>query len=178
MQRSTPKQLAYQRYLEWMAMRAIVWVLGIHHKAVSRWLVQAAQSLPASTLPPKAFSFIEIDKICTFVAKKISVLALASSRLHLWQGPLLCLWEQNDQDWRSSPETDQALADDGLWDAHAEGLPEFYPTRQALRGKDLHHTNRITEMPTAALSNKALSLNSLLQQNKNDVESSFETAHP
>ena len=106
------------------------------------------------------------------------MLALASSRLHLWQGPLLCLWEQNDQDWRSSPETDQALADDGLWDGHAEGLSEFPPTRQALRGEDLHHTNRITEMLTEALSFKALSLNTLLQQNKNDVESSFETAHP
>jgi len=159
-------------------MRAIVWVLGIHHKTVSRRLVQAAQSLPASTLQTEACSFIEIDEICTFVAKKISVLALASSRLHLWQGPRLCLWEQNDQDWRSSPETDQALADDGLWNGHAEGLPEFYPTRQTLRGKDLHHTNRITEMPTEALSIKALSLNTLLQQNKNDVESSFETAHP
>ena len=30
-----PKQQAYQRYLEWMAMRAIVWVLGIQHKTVS-----------------------------------------------------------------------------------------------------------------------------------------------
>ena len=138
-------------------MRAIVWVLGIQHKTVSPWLVQAAQSLPASTTQTEACSFIEIDEICTFVAKKISVLALASSRLHLWQGPRLCLWEQDDQDWRSSLGTDQEFADDRLWDGHAEGLPEFYPTRQALRGKDLHHTNRITEMLTEALSIKALS---------------------
>jgi IS1 family transposase len=31
----------------------------------------------------------------------------------------------------------------------------FIPTRQALRGKDLHHTNRITQLPTEALSSKA-----------------------
>ena len=95
-------------------MRAIVWVLGIQHKTVSPGLVQAAQSLPASTTQTEACSFIEIDEICTFVAKKISVLALASSRFHLWQGPRLCLWEQDDQDWRSSLGTDQAFADDGL----------------------------------------------------------------
>ena len=89
------KQQACQLYLE--GMRAIGRVLGIHHKTVSRWLVQAAQSLPASTLQTEACSFIEIDEICTFVAKKISVLALASSRLHLWQGPRLCLWKKNDQ---------------------------------------------------------------------------------
>ena len=75
-------------------MRAIGRVLGIHHKTVSRWLAQAAQSLLASTLQTEACSFIEIGEIFTFVAKKISVLALASSRLHLWQGPRLCLWEQ------------------------------------------------------------------------------------
>jgi len=50
---------------------------------------------------------------------------------------------------------DQAPADDGLWHGHAEGLREFYSTRQALRIKDLHHPNRITQLPTAALSSKA-----------------------
>ena len=29
--------------------------------------------------------------------KKISMLALASGRLHLWQGPWLCLWKKDDQ---------------------------------------------------------------------------------
>ena len=87
-------------------------------------MVQAAHSLPARTLQTEACSFIEIDEICTIVAKEISVLALASSRLHLWKGPRLCLWEQDDQDWRSSLGKDQALADDGLWDRHAEGQPE------------------------------------------------------
>lgn len=65
-----PQQQAYQRYLERIAMRAIGRVLGIHHKTVYRWLVQAAQSLPASTIQNEACSFIEIDEICIFVAKK------------------------------------------------------------------------------------------------------------
>jgi len=73
---------------------------------------------------------------------------------------------------------DQATADDGLWHGHAEALREFHSTRQALRTKDLHHTNRITQLPTQALSSKAPSQNTLLQQIKNDIGSFFETAHP
>ena len=55
------KQQACQFYLEGMGMRAIGRVLDIHHKTVSRWLVQAAQALPAS--PPQT-------EVCTFIAKK------------------------------------------------------------------------------------------------------------
>ena len=106
-------------------MRAISRVLGINQKMVSRWLVQAAQALPASPPQTEVCSFIEIDELCTFIAKKISMLALASGGLHLWQGPRLCLWKKDDQDWRSYLGKDKALADDGLWDGHAEGLPEF-----------------------------------------------------
>ena len=73
---------------------------------------------------------------------------------------------------------DQALIYDGLWHGSAEGLREFYLTSQALRGKDLHHTNRITQLPTEAISSQAPSQNALLQQIKNDVGSFFETAHP
>ena len=61
---------AYQLYLKGMGMRAIGRVLGIHHKTVSRWLVQAAQALPASPPQTEAGSFIEIDELCTFIAKK------------------------------------------------------------------------------------------------------------
>ena len=53
-----------------MGMRAISRVLGIHLKTVSRWLVQAAQALPASSAQTEACSFIEIDELCTFIAKK------------------------------------------------------------------------------------------------------------
>jgi len=73
---------------------------------------------------------------------------------------------------------DQAPADVGLWYGPAEVLREFHSTRQALRGKDLHHPNRITQLPTEALSSQASSQNALLQQIKNDVGSFFETAHP
>jgi hypothetical protein len=73
---------------------------------------------------------------------------------------------------------DQAPADDGLLHGHAEGQREFYLTGQALGGKEFHHTNRITQLPTQALSIKTPSENTLLQQSKNDVESFFETAHP
>ena len=78
------KQQACQLYLEGMGLRAIGRVLGIHHKTVSRWLVQAAQSLPASPPQTEVCSFIEIGELYTFIAKKISMLALASGRLHLW----------------------------------------------------------------------------------------------
>ena len=61
MQRSTPQEQACQLYLEGIGMRAISRVLRIHHKTVSRWLVQAAQALPAS--PPQT-------EVCTFIAKK------------------------------------------------------------------------------------------------------------
>ena len=94
------KQQACQRYLEGMGMRAIGRVLGIHHKTVSRWLVQAAQSLPAS--PPQTEKPAPSSKSMNSARsslKEISMLALASGRLHLWQGPRLCLWKEDDQNW-------------------------------------------------------------------------------
>ena len=80
------KQRAFQLHLEGMEMRAIARVLGIHHKTASRWSVQAAQALPASPTRTEACSFIDFDELCTFTVKKISMLALASGRLNLWQG--------------------------------------------------------------------------------------------
>ena len=46
--------------------------------------INSAQALPASPPLTEAGSSIEIDELCTFIAKKISMLALASGRLHLW----------------------------------------------------------------------------------------------
>ena len=63
------KQQSCQLFLEGMGMRAIGRVLGIHHKKVSRWLVQAAQAFQLSPPNTEACSFIEIDKVCTFIAK-------------------------------------------------------------------------------------------------------------
>ena len=78
-------------------MRTIGRVPGIYHKSVSHWLMQAAQALPAGTPQTEASSFTEVDELCTFIAKKIPVLALASGGLHLWQSPRLCLWKKDDQ---------------------------------------------------------------------------------
>ena len=83
------------------------------------------------------------------------MLALASGGLHLWQGPWLCLWKKDDRNLQGPLAADQAPTDDGLWHGHAEGLRQFYTTDQALCGEDQHHTNRITQLPTEALSSKA-----------------------
>ena len=67
---SALKQQAFELRLAGMGMRAIGRVLGIHHKTVSRWLVRASQALPANPPQTEACSFIEIDELCTFIAKK------------------------------------------------------------------------------------------------------------
>ncbi|MEK9563808.1 MAG: hypothetical protein VW492_10700, partial [Deltaproteobacteria bacterium] len=63
---SALKQQVCQLYLEEMEMRAIGRVLGILHKTVSRWLVKVCPSPPQT----ETSSFIEIDELCTFIAKK------------------------------------------------------------------------------------------------------------
>jgi hypothetical protein len=63
----------------------------------------------------------------------------------------LCLWKKDDQNRHGPFAVDQAPADDGLWHGLSEGPREFYSTGQALRIKDLHQTNRITELATQAL---------------------------
>ena len=93
------KQQACQRYLEGMGMRAIGRVLGIHHKTVSRWLVRASQALPANHHRPKPAPSSKSMNSARSSLKEISMLALASGRLHLWQGPRLCLWKEDDQNW-------------------------------------------------------------------------------
>ena len=80
------KQQAFQLCLEGMGMRTIGRILGIHHKTVSGWLVQDAQALPANPPQTEACSFIKIDELCAFIAKKVPMLALASGGCHLWQG--------------------------------------------------------------------------------------------
>ena len=63
------------------------------------------------------------------------MLALASGGIHLWQGPRLCLWKKDDQNWEGPLAADQALADDGLWHGHAEGLRDFIPPAKHYAGK-------------------------------------------
>ncbi|MEK9763900.1 MAG: helix-turn-helix domain-containing protein [Deltaproteobacteria bacterium] len=64
------KEQAQKLYLEGLGLRAIGRILGVHHKTVSRWLVQAAGQLPVNQPKTQACSFIEIDELCSFVAKK------------------------------------------------------------------------------------------------------------
>jgi len=78
--------------LEGLCLRAIGKILGVHHKTVSRWLVQAAGQLPANQPRTKACSFIEVDELCSFVAKKIQMLDLGSDGFYSWQSAWLCLW--------------------------------------------------------------------------------------
>ena len=63
------KEQAQKLYLEGLGLRAIGRILGVHHKTVSRWLVQAAGQLPVNQPRTKAFSFI-VDELCSFIAKK------------------------------------------------------------------------------------------------------------
>ena len=85
------KQQACHLYLEGIGMRAIGRVLGIHHKTVSRWLVQAAQALPASPPQTEVCSFIEIDELCTLIAKKNPQFGSAYRWTPFCQGHGLCL---------------------------------------------------------------------------------------
>ena len=91
------KQQACQLYLEGMGMRAIGRVLGIHHKTVSRWLVQAPSHSQQAHHRPKPAPSSKSTNSARSSLKKIPMLALASGRLHLWQGPRLCLWKKDDQ---------------------------------------------------------------------------------
>ena len=64
------KEQAQKLYLEGLGLRAIGRILGVHHKTVSRWLVQAAGQLPVNQPKTQACSFIEVDELCSSVAKK------------------------------------------------------------------------------------------------------------
>ena len=99
-------------------------------------------------------------------AKVLSALSSLSRRdgvASYWQIPLAdtsaSIIDGHSLVGASRPSTpmasDQAPADCGRWHGHAAGLRKFHSTRQALRRKDLHHTNRITQLPTRALSSKA-----------------------
>ena len=94
----TLKEQAQKLYLEGLGLRAIGRILGVHHKTLSRWLVQAAGQLPVNQPKTKACSLIEVDELCSFVAKKIKMLDLGSAGFYYWQSAWLCLWQQVDQD--------------------------------------------------------------------------------
>ncbi|MDA0286615.1 MAG: hypothetical protein O2885_00120, partial [Proteobacteria bacterium] len=81
------KQQACQLYLEGMEMRAIGRVLSIHHKTVSRWWCNLPKYSQQALHRPKHAPSSKSMNSAHSSLKKIPMLALASGRLHLWQGP-------------------------------------------------------------------------------------------
>ena len=67
---SALKVQAQKLYLEGLGLRAIGRILGVHHKTVSRWLVQAAGQLPVDQPNTKACSLIEVDELAPLSLKK------------------------------------------------------------------------------------------------------------
>ena len=94
----TLKEQAQKLYPEGLGLRAIGRILEVHHKMLSRWLVQAAGQLSVNQPKTKACSLIEVDELCSFVAKKIQMLDLGRAGFYFWQSAWLCLWQQIDQD--------------------------------------------------------------------------------
>ena len=116
------KEQAQKLYLEGLGLRAIGRILGVHHKTLSRWLVQAAGQLPVNQPKTKACSLIEVDELCSFVAKKIKMLDLDSDRFYFWQSAWLCLWQQIDQDGQRAFQAIEGLAYHGLWHRFSQNL--------------------------------------------------------
>ena len=64
------KEQDQKLYLEGLGLRVIGRILGVHHKTLSRWLAQAAGQLSVNQPKTEACSLIEVDELCSFVAKK------------------------------------------------------------------------------------------------------------
>ena len=92
------KEQAQKLYLEGLGLRAIGRILRVHHKTPSRWLVQATGQLSVNQPKTEACSLIEVDELCSFVAKKIKMLDLGRDGFYCWQSAWLCLWQQIDKD--------------------------------------------------------------------------------
>jgi hypothetical protein len=65
-------------------------------QSLAGWSKLPKHSQPAHHRPKSAPSSKSMNSARSSL-KKISMLALASGRLHLWQGPRLCLWKKDDQ---------------------------------------------------------------------------------
>ena len=65
-------------------------------QSLAGWSKLPKHSQPAHHRPKSAPSSKSMNSVRSSL-KKISMLALASGRLHLWQGPRLCLRKKDDQ---------------------------------------------------------------------------------
>ena len=90
------KQQACQLYLEEMGMRAARFSGSITRRSLAGWYKLPSHSQQAHHRPKSAPSSKSMNSARSSL-KKISMLALASGGLHLWQGPRLCLWKKDDQ---------------------------------------------------------------------------------
>ena len=61
-------------------MLAIGGTMGATTIEIPCWLFEAAQKLPESNRQVQACSFIEVDELCTFIAKEAQTLDLGRDR--------------------------------------------------------------------------------------------------
>ena len=91
------KQQACQIYLEGGGCEPSAgFSASIIRRSLAGWYKLPKHSQQAHHRPKPAPSSKSINSACSSL-KKISMLALASGGLHLWQGPRLCLWKKDDQ---------------------------------------------------------------------------------
>ena len=99
------------------------------------WLIQAAGQLPVNQPRTKACYFIEVDELCSFVAKKIQMLDLRSDGFYCWQSAWLCLWQQVYQEARELFKQLKDLPTMGYG-------TDFLITYEHLIPKALHHQGK------------------------------------
>jgi len=91
------KQQACQLYLEGMGIEpSAAFSTSITRRSLAGCCKLPKHSQPAHQRPKPAPSSKSMNSARSSL-KKISMLALASGGLHLWQGPRLCLWKKDDQ---------------------------------------------------------------------------------
>ncbi len=124
----------------WGCERSAGFSTSIIRRSLVGWSKLPKYSRQAHHRPKSAF--IEIDELCTFITKKISILALASGGLHLWQGPRLCLVEEG------TIKTGKIL-----WQQIKHLLTMGYGTDLLSPTRISFHTPSITERPSPHTSN-------------------------
>ena len=80
----------------WGCERSAGFSGSITRRSLAGWYKLPSHSQQAHHKPKSAPSSKSINSARSAL-KKISMLALASGGLHLWQGPRLCLWKKDDQ---------------------------------------------------------------------------------
>ena len=80
----------------WGCERSAGFSASITRRSLAGWSKLPSHSQQAHHRPKSAPSSKSMNSARSSL-KKISMLALASGGLHLWQGPRLCLWKKDDQ---------------------------------------------------------------------------------